>query len=411
MSTATLPASAPKAFAMSRSRLKTGYFIIEALNSFVATHFLYYIFFLARDQYGFTNRGNLFLTAVHGFVYIFASWQGGRFAQRFGYFNALKLGCVGMAIGLVLGLILPGVAGQVIALAVWTLPLCLMWPTLEALISEGENFRGTARMVGIYNLVWSSASALAFCSGGWLWEKFGKNGLYLLPLGLVLIQFALIPWLERWSKILPGVRKTADPNSGHPPERSPRQPPLPPKRFLQMAWLANPFAYVAINTVGAVIPQLAHKFDLSAAQSGVFNSLWFYVRFGAFILFWKWTGWHYRFRWLLAAFCGLVTGFATMLLAPQLWLVVLAQVIFGSSIGLIYYSSLFYSMDAGDTKGEHGGVHEAAIGLGIFVGPAIGATALTLLPNIPNAGILAVSGLLLAGLTGLTGLIILRLKK
>lgn len=386
---------------MTRSRLKLGYFTLEAINSFAATFYLYYLFFLARDAFGFTNRGNLALTAVHGFVYIFASWQGGRLVQRIGYFNALRLGYGGMAVGLALGLLLPGIAGQVIGLAAWTLPLCLIWPTLEALVTAGEDFQGTARMVGIYNLVWSSASAVAFCTGGWIWEKLGRNGLYELPIVLMVLQFAFVMWLERQARGVPTIQVK---ELSHQPESSALHQPISPKRFLQMAWLASPVAYVAINTVGAVIPQLAHKFDLTAAQSGVFNSLWFYVRFAAFAILWKWTGWHYRFRWLLAAMIGLVVSFSTMLLAPQLWLVVLAQGVFGFAIGLIYYSSLFYSMDAGDAKGEHGGLHEAAIGLGIFIGPAVGAATLTLLPQIPNGGTIAVTVLLVIGLIGLIAL-------
>jgi hypothetical protein len=58
-------------------------------------------------------------------------------------------------------------------------------------------------------------------------------------------------------------------------------------------------------------------------------------------------------------------------------------------------------MDLGDTKGEHGGIHEAAIGLGNFAGPAVGAASLYLLPQYANSGALAVSALLLLGLGGL----------
>jgi hypothetical protein len=58
-------------------------------------------------------------------------------------------------------------------------------------------------------------------------------------------------------------------------------------------------------------------------------------------------------------------------------------------------------MDAGEAKGEHGGLHEAAIGAGICGGPLIGALALTLAPNTPNIGVWAVAGLLLVGLAGL----------
>ena len=54
-----------------------------------------------------------------------------------------------------------------------------------------------------------------------------------------------------------------------------------------------------------------------------------------------------------------------------------------------------------DTKGEHGGIHEAAIGLGNFAGPAAGAVSLHFLPQYANSGTLAVTGLLLLGLGGL----------
>jgi hypothetical protein len=61
-------------------------------------------------------------------------------------------------------------------------------------------------------------------------------------------------------------------------------------------------------------------------------------------------------------------------------------------------------MDASDTKSEHGGIHEAAIGAGNFIGPAVGAAALQFAAQSPNAGAFAVSTLLLCGLGGLVGI-------
>ena len=82
------------------------------------------------------------------------------------------------------------------------------------------------------------------------------------------------------------------------------------------------------------------------------------------------------------AYLALIGTFAAILMAPNLAVLVLAQIVFGCVVGLIYYSSLFYSMDLGDTKGEHGGIHEAAIGLGNFAGPAVGAASLYFPPAI-----------------------------
>jgi predicted MFS family arabinose efflux permease len=171
-----------------------------------------------------------------------------------------------------------------------------------------------------------------------------------------------------------------------------------------MAWLANPFAYIGINTLLAVIPGIAHRLQLSTMLAGFFCSAWCFARLGAFVLLWRWSGWHYRFRWLLFAYLMLVGSFAAILLVPNLAVLVFAQLLFGGAVGLLYYSSLFYSMDISETKGEHGGFHEAAIGLGNFAGPAIGAATLYFFPQYPHSGAVAVTLLLLCGLGGLTAI-------
>ena len=157
------------------------------------------------------------------------------------------------------------------------------------------------------------------------------------------------------------------------------------------------FAYVAANTVIPLMPELARRLALSPGQAGFFCSIWFFARAAAFVVLWRWSGWHYRFRWLMSAYVAMGICFTLILLGAQFWLIVLAQLGFGAALSLIYYSSLFYSMDVGETKGEHGGFHEAALGAGIFAGPAVGATALHFFPAHPHSGIWAVSGLLVVG--------------
>ena len=55
-------------------------------------------------HYGFDDKHNLLLAGFLGFIYIFAAWQAGKFAQRAGYFTALKLGFSIMAVSLAGGL-------------------------------------------------------------------------------------------------------------------------------------------------------------------------------------------------------------------------------------------------------------------------------------------------------------------
>ena len=299
--------------------------------------------------------------------------------------------------------------GQVIVMVIWTIGICFTWPSLEALIAEGRDARELPRMIGIYNLVWSGAGALAYFCGGVIFERLGEKSLFLLPASIHAVQLLILAWIHREHAQSSGVRmEIPSPQRGEgassfrdqlvegPALAKPTSPVA--RSFLRMAWLANPFAYIAINTIVAVIPQLAAGFHLSPMFAGFFCSIWLFVRLGTFLLLWQWPAWHYRFGWLLSAFVGLVVSFTFLLLVPNLFVLIASQVIFGLSIGLIYYSSLFYSMDVGETKGEHGGIHEAAIGLGIFLGPAVGATALRLPPQFPNSGAWAVSGLLTIGL-------------
>lgn len=280
-----------------------------------------------------------------------------------------------------------------IALAcVVNLGMCFIWPVLEALVSEGPS---PARAVGIYNMTWAITNAAAFFIGGTLIRYCGYAGIFYVPLALMLLQLALVFWLQKIHWVKPeahGQHHPHDPN---------RPAPALAKKFQAMAWLANPFAYIAINTLIAVLPGIAAKFQLSPMAAGFICSLWGFARVAAFFVLWKWTAWHYRFRWLVTAFALLIGSFAAILVAPSLAVMLVAQLFFGVAIGLMYYSSLFYAMDASETKSEHGGIHEAAIGVGNCLGPAAGAAALWYAPANPTIGAWAVSALLTLGLAGL----------
>jgi predicted MFS family arabinose efflux permease len=303
-----------------------------------------------------------------------------------------------MVVALAIGSQLHSAAGHILVMAVTVVGMCFTWPTLEALVSEGETRAGVQRMVGIYNVTWAGTGAVAYFCGGAMLEKLGPSSMFYVPAAILVAQLGLTVWLE--SQARQAARASVTTTAPSEPDPHPH-PAARTKVFLRLAWLSNPFAYIAINTIIAVIPGIAKRLELSTMVAGFCCSLWCFSRVGAFLVLWRWNGWHYRFRWLLVAYLVMVGTFAAILTAPNLAVLVLAQIVFGSVAGLIYYSSLFYSMDLGDTKGEHGGIHEAVIGLGNFAGPAVGAASLFFLPQYANSGAVAVSGLLLLGLGGL----------
>ena len=387
---------------MSLRQIKTGYFALAALNTLATSYFFNYLFFFLRDHFGFTNRENLWVCALYGFIYIFSAWQCGRFAQRRGFLTSLKLGFGGLTMLMIGGAVFDSLLAVLFILVGYSIVLLFTWPALEALVSEDETQQGVQHMVGVYNCTWAAGAAVAYFTGGQLYDWMNRGTVFVLPAILFFAGYLLTLWLSAQAKtVAVDLQPKLAGQKLHFPEASAYRQRVSPQGFLKMAWLANPFAFVAINTLWAVMPGLAAKLGLSPAQAGLFCSVWLFGRLGAFVFLWQWNAWHYRFRWLLAAFLTLMASFLLMLLSAQLWLVVVAQVFFGLATGLIYYSSLFYSMDVGEAKGEHGGLHEAAIGVGSFAGPAVGAASLQFLPYHTNTGALAVTLLLLLGLGGL----------
>jgi predicted MFS family arabinose efflux permease len=384
------------------AQLKTGCFVLEGLNSFATTFYFYYLYFFMQKRFGFGDKANLVLAALSGIVYAGAVLWGGRFAQRAGYFTSLKIGFLVMMLSLALGAQLESIAGQVVVLTAASIGMCFTWPSLEALASEGETPVRLQKIIGLYNVVWAGVGALAYFSGGVMLERLGLKSLFYVPIAIQVAQLALTLWLEPQAKSLPPTAPLAAVSDINVP-LNPR-PIARAKVFLRMAWLANPFAYIAINTLVAVMPGVASRLGLTTALAGFCCSVWCFARLGAFFALWFLPGWHYRFRWLLTSYLALIISFAVILVVPSLAMLIAAQLVFGVALGLIYYSSLFYSMDVGDTKAEHGGIHEATIGLGNFAGPAVGAAALHFLPQFPHSGAGAVGVLLLCGLGGLLGI-------
>src|SRR6266540_847226 len=150
-----------------------------------------------QKQFGFGDKANLVLAALNGFVVMIAAWWGGRFAQRSGYFTALKLGFAIMAIALLVGAQLHSALGQIVVMLVTAIGMCFTWSTLEALVSEGETPAGLQRMIGLYNIIWAGTGALAYFTGGAMLERLGLKSMFYVPCGMFLAQLGLTIWLEK----------------------------------------------------------------------------------------------------------------------------------------------------------------------------------------------------------------------
>ncbi|HEY3852905.1 MAG TPA: MFS transporter [Verrucomicrobiae bacterium] len=396
-----MPPLQPVHRGLTSQKLKFTAFALEAANSLSTTYFFYYIYFFTRSNFQFTAIQNLWLAAVLGFIYGIGSFFGGRSAHTLGYYSAVRIGIVTMLVTFLTCAFVSATWWAVVGLAmIGSVGMGFTWPGIEALVSEGETPARLPALVGLYNFVWSITGAISFFSGGAIMEKFGGRSIFFLPSALLLLELFLINYLEKVVDRQPAVMTEITPPLLH-AEPEGCHATVPPKKFLNMAWLANPMAYLALNTVIATVPNLAARMNFSRATAGFICSIWLFSRSVTFVALRLWPGWHYRFSYLASAYLTLIISFAAILLAPNPWILAFAQIFFGMALGLIYYSSLFYSMDIGENKGEGGGIHEAAIGFGQGSGPSIAALALGFFPSIPGSGTCAVSIILALGFTGI----------
>lgn len=375
-------------------------FVFEALGSLACGFYGNYIFFYLRDRHGFGDLGNLGAAALMGLVIALASWKGGRLAQKHGLTPTMFAGLFGMILALGAGATQASLIAQLMVLVFWTASQFLIWPALEALVTENEDGPSRARTVGIYSVVWATCSALSYFLGGAVFERLGHSSIFWLPPLFHVLQLVLLLKIARDRKagIKPESLSRGEENI------STTTRPANARVFQRMAWLANPFACVAAFTLLAMMPELARRFGLSTTLAGLFCSIWFFARLATFVMMWLWPGWHYRFRWLLSGYLLLIVGFAAILLAENLLWLGAGQIAFGLAVGCLYYASLFYSMDVGEARAEQGGIHEALMGAGNFVGPGIGALSLILTPKTTHAGVWSVGALLIVGFGILIGI-------
>lgn len=372
---------------------KASFYLIEFLNSFASVYYSNFLFFYLRNSFGFGDVANLLTAAAGGFVYIIAAWQGGKLAQRYGYIRILSLGIFVVFLAFSTGVAFPKPALQILVYCIWTIGICFIWPSLEALVCCRAG-ASLSSFIGIYNITWAAGAAAGYFTAGILIEKLGMLSLFWLPMILTIVEFAIVPFAaNRVKKEYSGQCNEAPLDVEFYPNKT--------KQFQRMSWLANPFCYVAINTVIPLIPSLAEKLNLSLGMTGIAGSLWMFARLISFAFLRQWSGWHYHFRWLAGSYLLLIICFFGVLMSSSLGWFLAAQAGFGLSIGFIYYSSLFYSMNVTENQGANAGLHEAMIGVGFFIGPTCGAVTLYLVPNAIGNGAWSVGGLLCTGLLGL----------
>lgn len=371
------------------------YFAIEGLAAVACAIFGQGIFFWAAARHGYNETQCLLLGATQGLAYVLAAKFGGAISSRLGYDRVLQLCLAGCAV----------TAGALWPVA-WTwIPFVIMacffactgpfWPSLEASALHTPSSLSAPRRLGLYNIVWASFGSCGFFACGFLVEVRLDSVLWLPGLLMAAqLLFFLRPRAAGVRGDAQEVHVAHDDNAGLDAATK--------KRFMHLHWVANAIAYFLMMSFNALLPHLAERLGLTASGLIWLTSSYLFSRAASFVLFASWEGWHYRAAWSIASIVAAIACAGVMFFSTSPALVLAACLVFGAALGLAYSGSLYYSMNSGDNKGEHGGLHEAILGIGILLGPLAGAGGAKLggahgaaLTIVLGAAVLATAGVLL----------------
>lgn len=369
-------------------RTLAGYYTLEALNAFATTIIGSCLFFWTRARYGYSDTQNLLLGTLQGLLYATVPRLGGRLADRFGCDRLLLAGALGMLAAELLLWRVHWAGMPLVGLPLFIGAMSLTWPALEAAVVVYPGRLSTPDRLGIYNVVWAFVAAVAFFAAGALFRLSPDAMLYAaMAAHAALLLYLMLPAAPPPAA---GVARAAHRGDAVPPEVK--------ARFIRLSWLGNGVGYLMLGGLVAIAPAVGDRLGLPAA-----STIWLICTFIAargvmFVALWKWTGWHYRLRWVALALVLGPCSLAGAFFLPWTAAVFAALVVFGAAVGLYYYASIYYSLDYGEEKGAHGGAHESIIGLGGLVGPLAGVAGAALLGSTAGAqgAIVAVAATLAA---------------
>ena len=233
-----------------------------------------------------------------------------------------------------------------------------LWPIVESYVTGGRRGEELRRVVGWFNVVWSSGVVIT----SWAMAPLLKTQELALTLMLVtgVAHIATCGLLTLFARY-PG--KESHESHAHPEVY---------ERLLTVFRLLLPTSYVLMYTLLPLMPSTLERMGVPRDRKTLVLSAFMVARVITFFWLGRWSGWHGRWSMPVWTTALMLVGFATTLLAQGVWWACAGLALFGVGLGGIYTGALYYVMEVGASEVEAGGTHEALIGGGYTLGPILG---------------------------------------
>jgi MFS family permease len=384
----------------------------EGVNSFSATLLTAALPFFTSHRFGWSTRENFAVAALQGLLYMFGALRARRISERWGRKRSLLVLYAGMTVFAVAVAIVTSMGWAIAAVllaAVDTSLMAVSWPMLESLISGAGEPAQLSKRLGWYNIVWATVGACTVAVSGAIIQHTPAWVFFAIVAAGHSLAGVLIFYRTRLAAVTfengEFSASTADAEAEQ--SDSDRESPdeAVARRHRLALWLSRialPSTYVIIFSLVPALPSLHAIKQLSPTIATLVASIWFIARAIAFIITGHTIFWHKRPSLMflasitmLIAFIGvIIPGALTDLdLSQALAAMAIAQIVLGFSIGTIYSASLYFGMAVSEGSTEHGGYHEALIGLGQTLGPLTGAIIQWMRPDELWPAAIGISGI------------------
>ena len=336
-----------------------------------------------------------FVPVARGLPYCLSTVWAGQRTERGDRLRAARITVVLAVLAAIAFVFIKTLGGIFGLLVVLGFAMAFYWPAVQAALADlGRD--GVTRSLGWFNMAWSSGKATGFLLGGALLATFGFPALFLTAaLGLVGV-LALIA--------VPLPLPPARVDSVETPVISDRA-----RAFRRAGWIANAVAYGIASVLNLHYPHWLRHIGRGEVLLGTYLGLVFGSQTLTFYLLTHLSGWRHRVAPLLLLQFPMVLVLLVLPFLRQPWAILTTAPLVGLGLGISYFASLFYSVEAPIARGRNAGAHEAVLTLGsvilpLFAGLAASTTNHLEYAYFVSAGVgaagLGAQGLLLRGRTG-----------
>ncbi|XAL99890.1 MFS transporter [Phycisphaeraceae bacterium D3-23] len=359
------------------------------------------VFFFTKEALGFGVMANLLLALVFGATYLL----GARLSHPWVEWLVRRLPGVGserfvlvliLASQVVIGGLLAWSPTPAMFWSLWPvlgLVSGVQWPIFESYVVAGRPPRAAATAISRFNVTWATAVVIAVAISGLLiawWEPalFALGGLLNLA-GIVIL---LTTFPERAAHL----------EDNH-PDRIPAEVVRSYRPLIASSRWSMLSSYTLMFVLGPYLPEVFDALGYGVVTATLLAGVLYALRVVSFAWMGMWPGWHGKKLPLALGAVALPVGALLILLPSTVAPVLIGEVIFGFTAGVIYTASLYYGMIEKNASVEAGGDHEAVIGVGFCLGPLLGMAGHKLSTTLGSAvaGMtLGLSPMIVGGLVG-----------